>query len=407
MSVKMLRAKLTAKKWAWGASPRLTSAWRGRAALCVMLICCALSMGRTQAAELMESYTSVRALGMGNAFTAVAEEGDALFYNPGSLCQVSGFHWTMMDPYAGVNGPQALDVVNSMTQSGSSFVDKFNNLFGKSIWVGAGAKTSFVLPCMGIAAYGQGNASMSIANPAYPQIMLAYNVDYGVALGGGLPLIPGFVSLGLTARRVNRTGTNLPIGAVTLAQLNTDAIAAQLKRRGTGYALDVGLSATIPSPVKPTLAFTVRNAGLTTFNHEEGPGAPPAAEPDMAIGASLSIDSLIMTITPSIDYRYIDRTDIQNGKKLHLGLEFDLPLLTLRTGYYQGYYTAGVGLDMGVLALDAATYGVELGEYPGQLEDRRYVAQMTIQIGLDGSFLSLSGASGTAGGARRRLKQRR
>jgi hypothetical protein len=88
-------------------------------------------------------------------------------------------------------------------------------------------------------------------------------------------------------------------------------------------------------------------------------------------------------------------------------LEFDLPLLTLRTGYYQGYYTAGVGLDMGVLALDAATYGVELGEYPGQLEDRRYVAQMTIQIGLDGSFLSLSGASGTAGGARRRLKQRR
>lgn len=361
----------------------------------------------SSSAELLESYTSVRALGMGNAYTAVAQEGDALFYNPASLCQVSGFHWTMMDPYAGVNGPQALSVVDSMTKSGTNFVEKFDSLYGKSIWVGAGAKTSFVLPCFGIAAYGHGNASLGVANPANPQINAAYNLDYGVALGGGIPIVPGFMSLGLTARRVNRTGTNLPIGAATLAQLDENAIAAQLKRRGTAYAMDVGLVATVPAPIKPTIAFTVRNAGQTTFNREEGPGAPPPAEADMALGGSISIDALLVTITPSFDYRYLNRADIQNGKKLHMGVEFDLPLLTLRGGYYQGYYTAGVGLDMGVLAIDAATYGVELGEYPGQLEDRRYVAQMTIQIGLDGGYFSLSGSSGTAGGARRRLKQRR
>ncbi|MBK7891611.1 MAG: hypothetical protein IPJ84_12475 [Bdellovibrionales bacterium] len=33
----------------------------------------------TFGAELMETWTSVRALGMGNAFTAVAQEGDAIF----------------------------------------------------------------------------------------------------------------------------------------------------------------------------------------------------------------------------------------------------------------------------------------------------------------------------------------
>jgi hypothetical protein len=47
------------------------------------------------------------------------------------------------------------------------------------------------------------------------------------------------------------------------------------------------------------------------------------------------------------------------------------------------------------------TYGVELGEYPGQLEDRRYLASVTLEFGFDGGFFSNSAQgtnSGTKGG---------
>jgi hypothetical protein len=118
----------------------------------------------------------------------------------------------------------------------------------------------------------------------------------------------------------------------------------------------------------------------------------------------------LIDITPALDYRYANRTDIELGKKIHAGVEVALPLLTLRAGLNQGYYTAGVGLNLGLIHVDAATYGVELGAYPGQQEDRRYVAQFTFQLGFDPGRFGLGGSGSGADGdssAHPRLKQRR
>jgi hypothetical protein len=123
----------------------------------------------------------------------------------------------------------------------------------------------------------------------------------------------------------------------------------------------------------------------------------------------------LITITPSIDVEYVDQSSIQLGNKLHAGVEVSLPLIDLRAGLNQGYYTAGVGLNLLFAQIDIATYGVELGAYPGQLEDRRYVAQITFDFGFDpGSFgghgggSSGDGGDGSGGsGSGMRLKQRR
>lgn len=365
--------------------------------------------GSALAAELAEGWTTVRALGMGNAFTSVATEGDAMFYNPAALARVSGFEWTIVDPRLGVNGPQALEVAR-VAQSNSELADKINDLYGKAVWLGGGGKSSIVIPYFGVAGFANTEVGMNLQNPANPQMNLNYFFDYGVAMSAAVDLLPGIWSVGLTGRRVNRTGTNIPIGAATIATLDLNQITNRLKDRGTGYGMDFGTLITIPSPVRPAVAFTIRNLGYTAFSFEEGTQAPPRIEPEMTIGGSLTVDTLLLTITPSFDYRYLDRADIQTGKKLHMGVEFDLPLLSVRAGLYQGYYSLGVGLDAGVLAIDAATYGVELGEYPGQLEDRRYIVQLTLQLGLDGSDLSFlrgGGGSSGSGGGKRRLKQRR
>jgi hypothetical protein len=86
-----------------------------------------------------------------------------------------------------------------------------------------------------------------------------------------------------------------------------------------------------------------------------------------------------------------------------MGLEIGLPLIDIRGGFNQGYYTMGATIDLWLLRFDLAYYGVELGEYPGQDEDRRIEAQLIIDIGFDPSlnFLDFNKSK------KKKLKQRR
>ncbi len=393
--------------------------------LLVFVMACAVIFiltRRAGAAELSEPFTSVRALGMGNAYTAVVDDSDALFYNPANLANNTAFRWTLFDPRAGINGMDTINNIQNLMpimSSGSTqaLFDAIDTLYGKRIWANGGAKTAILLPNFAMAGFASSDLGFYVQNPAATTMNLNYFFDYGIAVGAGVGLIPGIWKVGFTARRVNRTGTTLPLGPAVLATVDPEALEGEFKRRGNGYGLDLGTTFTIPGPVSPTLSFVYKNVGATTFSHEEGAGAPPRIESEVVIGAAIDIDAAIISITPSIDYKYATREDIQIGKKIHLGLEIDLPLLALRVGLHQGYYTAGAGLDLGPLRFDAATYGVELGEYPGQHEDRRYVAQLTFELGFDPGGFGFGGGSGKSkdgkGGSsssdapKRRLKQRR
>jgi hypothetical protein len=183
----------------------------------------------SNAAELHQTWSSVRAMGMGGAYTAVVDDGDALFYNPAALSKVSGVEWTIMDPRIGVNGPQALEVA-AIASSGSTLADTLTDLYGKAIWVGGGGKTSFVMPNFGFAAFSNGDVGVNLQNPAFPELNLNYVFDYGIALGGAIDFIPNVWSIGLVAKRLNRTGTNLPVGPSVLASLDIESIKDQLKK---------------------------------------------------------------------------------------------------------------------------------------------------------------------------------
>lgn len=376
--------------------------------LLLILIGTLLLSSKVSAAELSESWVSVRALGMGNAYSAVVDDGDSLFYNPAGLAKASGFSWTVFDIHAGINGPETITnlqkIVNSTSENMS---ENLESLYGKPIWLHAAGKSAMTFGSFGAAYYTSNNAGIFLTNPANPTMNLNYFSDMGITLGVGFDLVPKIIHFGLGARRVTRTGTTLPIGPSVLAELDVDSLTAELRRKGVGYGFDVGTIITIPGPVSPSLSFVYKNIGSIQFSHDEGAGAPPPIAGEMVIGGSLLIDTPIISIRPAFDYKHAGNSSEQLGKKLHVGLEIDLPLIDLRAGFHQGYYTAGVGLGLGILSFDVATYGVELGEYPGQHEDRRYMAQVTFELGFDPGKFGFGGSGSGKSGERRRLKQRR
>ena len=369
------------------------------------------------AAEIYNNWLSTRALGMGNAYTALVDGADAIFYNPAALGFNTGVHFTLFDIHGGFNGMEAVDNVELIRSLPDDIPGTMKKLYGKRIWAGAGGKTAIVLPYFGVAGFFNTATGFTASNPPNPSAEPSLVFDYGAALGFAVPVVPGIANVGMTFKRINRTGTTDTISAGRLATMTPDELTSEFKRRGTGYGLDFGGMLKVPGPVSPSLSFVYRDFGFTSFVHEEGAGAPSRIEPEMVLGGALEISAPLLKITPAFDIRYLNRADYQFGKKLNLGLEVSLPLIDLRAGLHQGYYSAGVGLNLALLHVDVATWGVEMGEYPGQLEDRRYMVQLSFDLGFEmgsifgsGSSNGSAGSSGSDGGpnhATRRLKQRR
>ncbi|MBX7232333.1 MAG: hypothetical protein K1X29_09640 [Bdellovibrionales bacterium] len=379
-----------------------------------------LKLDFSQATELYEINTSVRALGMGNAYVGVVQNADALFYNPAGLSRVSGINWLIMDPKIGLNGAQVLSTVSDI-QSSSSFEQTVQNLYGDHVWAGGGAKSALTLPNLGFAIYDHADASFDVNNPVYPNLDVSIVNDYGYALGASLPLLPVF-HIGTTIKYIQRTGSRKPFGPSYISNLDPSTITDNAQNKGTGYSFDLGMNLLIPGPISPVFSLVWKDVGNTTFRPTSlGLETPPTQQSEMIVGMALNIDTPIVSVAPAFDFKYLDRSGVQLGRKIHLGVEIGIPLIDIRAGFSEGYYTLGAGFNLGLIRIDAATYGVELGDYPGQREDRRYILQASLELGFGplASILGLKnsssssdrqgkGSGGSSGSSfRRHLKQRR
>lgn len=367
-------------------------------------------------------HSDVRALGMGDAYTALASDSSALFYNPAGLARVSGINWKIFSIRAGASGWEAYQKIRDVQggEGGEEYAEAIEELYGEHVWTGVGGESAFTIPMLGFAVYNHGDAQISVDNPVSPQIYTNVINDYGYVLGFGIPFTP-FLHMGANLKYVKRMGARVPWGASFLADLNPEAIYDNMTKWGKGYGADVGVNLRLPTPIlSATVSAVWKNVGGMTFRSDDPDADIPSEENDLTLGAAVLFDTPFLSIGPAVDIRYLNRADLQLTRKVNMGVEIDLPLIDIRGGFHEGYYTAGVGVDIGLFRFDVATYGVELGDYPGQIEDRRYVLELTMELGIGGfTASSLSGgdkASGGGGGRSSssksiwgtgRLKQRR
>lgn len=365
------------------------------------------------ATEMFEINTTVRALGMGNAYTAVVNDGHSIFYNPAGLARANGYYWSILDLQLGLSGRDAFETLAN-AQDAAQFANTLQALYGKNVWISGGGRTILAMPNFGITYYDNFDASMYVDNPVSPELMLNVINDMAIGASFAFELLPG-LHFGGTLKRIQRTGTRRPIGSDELADLNPDTVFANYDQNGIGYSADLGVNLIFPAPMEPTISFVYKNMGNTSFRAVSG-NAPPGDDQEMIVGLAAKIDTGVVTITPALDFKYLLSYREQLGKKLNLGLEVSFPVIDARAGFHQGYYTYGVGVDLGLFRVDAATYGVEMGEYPGQKEDRRYVLQFIMELGVGSDNEIFGGSAGGSGsdGVRgksnsrsRRLKQRR
>lgn len=355
----------------------------------------------SRAQEAYEMGRTIRSLGMGGMYIPLATGVDAVFYNPAALAKGSGLNIELMNLWFGLNGQEAYDLI----QAGSSITSpaSYNQFFGKKVWFEADGRAGVTLPYLGLGFLSQTNVSLELHNPGFPQFQTYFNSDIVVGLAGAMSL-GNKNYLGMTLKRVQRWGgETIDLGLTTIANANSlSSIGDNFQNRGTGYGIDLAYMKEFDGPLSPNISLVWQDVGVTSFLKTDGAAAPPSINQNVSLGVGGNLDLPGLDIAMGAEMRHLLESEIQIGKKLHVGTELSLPFIDLRAGLGQGYMSYGLGMNFLIFRLDAVSYTEELGVYPGQTGQNRILLGLSIDLSFDANFNFVDN-----NGKKRKLKQRR
>lgn len=352
--------------------------------------------------SLGDSSRSARSRAMGGVYVPFVRGTDALFVNPAALGYSPLLDIKLIDLSVATNS-FTFESIEDFKSINAEDPSSFNKFYGKQVWAQGSGKIAVSIPHLAVGYLNNAEVSLQLHNPAFPEFETYFLQDEGYYIGGSLGLGPA-TYLGLAFKRIHRWGGSvqeLSVGDVAGTSKFED-IGNRFQNRGLGYGLDVALSTELPTPLKPTFALVWQDVGSTAFNKTAGAEAPPSINQNLTFAGGVGLDLPGLDFLVGFEARHLLEPEMQIGKKLHLGAELSLPLIDVRAGYGQGYLSYGAGLNLFIFHIDAVSYTEEMGVYPGQSGDARYMATISIDLSFDADFKFTDN-----NGKKRRLKQRR
>ncbi len=357
--------------------------------------------------ELYGPEVGVEPFGMGRAYSAVAEDGLALHYNPAGLALVNRLDLQIFDLRFGSNQ----DVLKNYKQlgelgkSGSGTVaESMGQFAGKHIMATVGNNTQLTLPHFAMGVIYNTHTDFDLENTAYPTTQMRYTKDLGFYLGTAVAAGPKKAfRIGATLKYVHRTGG---IKDIALSEImgNRKSLTDRFNATGSGYGADLGMQYRLPTGgrTEVTAAFVWHDVGHTTFGGSQQQNPPTRIAQNMVAGLGVRFPiggrknrrierrygkaRSTNHLSFAFDYSHLNYSLAEEHlpKHLHLGMNLDLPILSLQLGLNQTSLTFGTAFDIGIIKVELATYGEELGSYGGQRTDRRYLISIGSALGFGG-----------------------
>lgn len=349
-----------------------------------------------QASAERWTHFGLRPLGMGNAFVAVADDFNAIFYNPAGLTRMPSWGGDFFNPALSVSEDATnfiSEALDTKTDTASAVLDLVEantgkDLFGSLQWTPHLVTRSFGF---GLGAYAEANAAW------HRQISVDFRtvVDIVAPVSYAHNFLDDRLSLGLTLKARAKLGIDNEFNLDDIQSLSNDENNDSPKLddylfAGQGFGGDIGILFTPDDPLKTTFGLVVTDVGGTQLKQLPDAGdlasSPGVVLPSVSVGVSLvPFQAGGWKLTTSADMQSINQ-DFSSSKKLALGAEFGYnKLLRLQAGLYQGYLTGGLHTDLSLwgkslFSLSLITYAIEQGAYAGSDQSRRYAAQIKILL---------------------------
>jgi hypothetical protein len=355
------------------------------------------------------SYVGVRPAAMGNAFTAVADDANALYYNPAGLARLETWNLDILSIILGLNQASyqnAKDVMelfnsgqgSSKSDDPSAVVEKLRpvlgNISGENHYARFGINPSFVMQNFGLGLYSGIEAELVPHINGLPKVLdVAFLIDNQFRVGGAYQLFGKKLAVGATVNflaRATATLEDFGVFEVVDSSQDTNALKSKIEQSfasGYGVGMDTGILFTPVELWKPTLGIAVKNIGDTGFyfrklvQASELENTPPPLRQSVNAGFSVTPQWGRTFVRSSVDFRDLN-VPVPASKKLGYGVEAGIKGNFLKGsllgGMSEGYLTGGFEVDLFLFALRYATYVTDLGTFPTEKPERRHVIQMKV-----------------------------
>ena len=338
------------------------------------------------AEELPVFYKGIRPLGMGGAFTAVADDENAMFYNPAGMNNIEGFGGAeILNPYVELS-QDTIDFVRDIqdvsdasgpeqTELAADLLDKW---IGEHLHLRTGVFPNVTFHNFGVGVLAQGFFDGEVHSPLGSntlEVRGGYDVALVVSGAYRFEVKESPLQVGITGKIINRQLLDQRYTTRELVEADGIDLKDDLET-GTGFGVDLGAIYALPVYLEPTVGLVIQNIGDTDLGD--------AGEVEQRINLGVAVRPPLSFGTAVVAFDIVDLaresgTDEDWGKRLHFGVEYQFPvILSLRTGVYQGYYSLGATVDFWIAEFSYAYYIEEIGAYAGQDPDRRHMVQLSL-----------------------------
>lgn len=330
-------------------------------------------------------YQGARAMAMGNALTAIAEDEEAIFYNPAALAGVHKFELNLLNSNAQVSN----DAISLYPTFNRSLEDpgfsSLNNFIGKNAFARVQGTSSFVVPGMGVAALFDQQVAIRLRNQSFPVGVIGAQTTYGGQVGMGFSLVRlkhhrGELRFGVAGKFLYRGGGYQTTQLTDLITLNSGSIMDQVNGpRGSGVGADLGLQFIgrfKRRRVSLLAGLAFKDIGRTSFS---GGASPQMSNLTLGVASQFNTSDFVITVA----YDYSNVFDLMDWKKkTHFGVEFKFAILTLSAGLNQLSLTYGASINLWLIDFGYTSYAEELATVAGQDSERRHFVHLGVKMNI-------------------------
>ena len=365
-----------------------------KAILVALLVIIPFASSYAQKAVFSREYprvmTSVRAMGMGNAFFGVSDDKYAAFYNPAGLAMnKSVWNIDIIPLSIGANS----NMVSNVTDLGNMFIQggldtdtivktldgmmgQYNNVSPITFF------PAFTYKNWSFGLFLNSYANVLTYNKVMPTVSAKVHADAGAVLTYAHSFLKDkSLHIGVSLMGIYRMGYSATYTAVDIANLNTNNVVNDiLKNTGWGIFASVGVMYELPwlrKELNPRVGLSFND-----FGYQSMADGLDKIQPTLNLSLAVSPNWEFISSNIVIDFNdliFMNGTDDSFGKRVNIGAEIGFwNRIFLRTGLHQGYWTAGAGVNIWALRINYAYYTEELGAYAGQYSDQRHVLEVVI-----------------------------